>query len=83
MNWYPKRDDDWYPHKPTVGQVAFGAASFLALAGFALYLTAMEPSTENRAFLWVMAGLLLVLATWRIAIGVRISREHRRARRGP
>ncbi len=37
MNWYPKRDVEWYPDKPTVGQVAFGAVFFLALAALLLY----------------------------------------------
>jgi len=81
VNWYPKSDADWHLGKPTVGQVAFGALFFLALAGLPLYWAAGEPDTGNRIFLWLLAGLALVLATWRIAIGVRLVREDRRRRR--
>lgn len=81
MTWYPKSDADWHPHKPTVGQVAFGAVFFSALAGLPLYWAAGEPDTGKRIFLWVVAGLLLVLATWRIAVGVRLVREERNRRR--
>lgn len=69
-----------YPDKPTVGQVAFGVVFFLALEGLGLYWAAGESDTGNRIFLWVMAGLALVLATWRIAIGVLLVREGRRRR---
>jgi apolipoprotein N-acyltransferase len=68
-----------------VGQVAIGVVFFLAVAGLLLYWSAGESSTGNRIFLWVMAGFALVLATWRIAIGVLLIREgrsHRRAIRG-
>lgn len=81
MNWYPKSDADWYPGKPTVGQVALGAVFFLALAGLLLYWAAGEADTGNRTSLWVMAGLALVLASWRVAIAVGLVREHRRRRR--
>lgn len=81
MSWYPKRDTEWYPQKPTVGQAAFGAVFFLALAGLALFWTAGEPEAGNRVFLLVMAGLMLILAAWRIAIGVRLVAEARRRRR--
>ncbi len=77
----PKRDVEWYPDKPTVGQVAFGAVFFLALAGLLLYWTAGESNMGNRIFLFVMGGLALALATWRIAIGVLLVREARRRRR--
>ncbi len=85
MNWHPKRDTEWYPQKPTVGQAAFGAVFCLALAGLALFWSTGESDTGNRIFLWVMAGLMLILATWRIAIGVRLvgaGRRRRRAIRG-
>lgn len=81
MKWYPTRDVEWYPDRSTVGQVAAGAVGFLAIAGVLLYWSAGEPSTGNRIFLWVMAGLALLLATWRIAIGVLLVREGRRRRR--
>jgi hypothetical protein len=86
VTWYPRRDTEWYPEKPTAGQVAIGALVFLALAGIALIMRAGEPDRGNRDFLLVMAGLMLVLASWRIALGVRLVREGRRARgavRGP
>jgi hypothetical protein len=79
--WYPKSDADWHPGKPSVGQVAFGAVFFLALAGLPLHWAAGESDTGSRIFLWVMAGLALVLAAWRIAIGVRLVREDLRRRR--
>ncbi|HSJ19100.1 MAG TPA: hypothetical protein VK964_00865 [Nocardioidaceae bacterium] len=85
MNWYPKRDSEWYPQKPTVGQAAFGAVFFLALAGLALLWTAGEADAGNRTFLSVIAGLTLILAAWRLAIGVRLvggGRRRRRAIRG-
>jgi len=82
---YPKRDGQWYPQKPTVGQVAFGVVFFLGVSGLLLYWSAGESDTGNRIFLWVMAGVSLVLGIWRIAIGallVREGRRHRRAIRG-
>ena len=81
MPWYPKSDEDWYPHKATVGQGAFGVVFFLALAGLPLYWAAGESNTGNRVFLWIMVGLLLLVATWRIATGVRLFHEGRRRRR--
>jgi len=82
VNWYPKSDADWHPGKPTVGQVAFGAVFFVALAGLLLYWAGSEADTGNRILLWLMAGLALVLATWRFAIGVGLVREDRRRRGG-
>jgi cell division protein FtsW (lipid II flippase) len=81
VNWYPKRDTEWYPQKPTVGQAALGAMFFLALAGLAIFWTAGEPDAGNRIFLLVMAGLMLTLAAWRIAIVFRLVHEGRRRRR--
>lgn len=81
MKWYPESDVDWHPGKPTVGQVAIGAFFFMALAGLSLYWATGESEEGNRMFLWVLAGLLLVLATWRIAIGVRLVHEARRLHR--
>jgi cell division protein FtsW (lipid II flippase) len=81
VNWYPKRDTEWYPQKPTVGQAAFGAVFFLALVGLALFWTTGEPDAGNRIFLLVIAGLMLILAAWRVAIGVRLVGEGRRRRR--
>lgn len=78
---YPKSDSEWYPSKPSVGQVAFSAVFFPALAGLPLYWAAGESNTGNRIFLWVTAGILLVMATCRIAIGVLLFREGRRRRR--
>lgn len=80
VTWYPKSDADWHPDKPTLGQVAFGAVFFLALAGLMLYWSAGESDTGNRVFLWVIAGLALILATWRIAVGVRLALDGRRRR---
>ena len=86
MLGFPKRDGEWYPEKPTVGQVAFGAAFFFAVAGLALYWSAGEANTGNRIFLWAMAGLALGLGIWRIAIAVllvRAGRSRRRASQSP
>lgn len=66
---------DWHPVKPTVRQVALGIIFFLALAGLALYWSADETSTGNRIFLWCLAGLALVLALWRLVVGIRLVRE--------
>jgi apolipoprotein N-acyltransferase len=63
----------------------FRVAFFLGVAGLLLYWSAGESDTGNRIFLWVMAGLSLVLGIWRIAIGalhVREGRRNRRAIRG-
>lgn len=78
MPWHPESDADWHPDKPTVGRVACGVVLFLALAGLPLHWAAGESNTGNRIFLWLMAGLALVLAAWRIARGVRLVREGRR-----
>jgi apolipoprotein N-acyltransferase len=83
---YPKRGGQWYPDRPTVGQVAFGVVFFLGVTGLLLYWSAGESGMGNRILLWVMAGLSLLLGIWRIAIGVLLVREdrrHRRAIRGP
>lgn len=80
MNWYPSSDADWHQGKPTVGQVALGAVFFLVLAGLALYWAAGESETDNRIFLWVVAGLLIVLALWRAAMVVRLARDERISR---
>ena len=66
---------EWYPSKPTVPQVAFGIVFFLAMAGVALYWAADEADTGNRIFLWCVAGLALLLALWRLVVGVRLARE--------
>ena len=81
MLGYPKRDGQWYPEKPTVGQVAFGVVFFLGVAGLLLYWSAGESDMGNRIFLWVMAGFSAVLGVWRIAIGVLLVREGRRHQR--
>jgi hypothetical protein len=81
VKWYPKSDAQWHPDKPTAAQVAVGAVFFLALAGLSLYWAAGESDPGNRIFLRVMAGVLLVLATWRFAIAVHLVREDRRRRR--
>lgn len=78
MTWYPQRDADWHPVKPTVRQAAFGAIFFLALAGLALYWSTGESNAANHTFLLVVAGLLLLLGLWRIAIFVRLGAEGRR-----
>jgi hypothetical protein len=31
----------------------------------------------NRIFMWVVAGLLLILASWRVAAAIRLVREGR------
>jgi predicted cobalt transporter CbtA len=81
VNWYPKSDSEWHPNKPTVAQVAFGVAFFLALAGLALFWAAGESDEGNRNFLWGIAGLALVLGIWRIATGVSLAGEGWRRRR--
>jgi hypothetical protein len=68
---------EWYPSKPTLAQVAFGIASFIALAAVSLYWSLDEADVGNRIFLWVVAGLLLILACWRFATAIRLVRERR------
>jgi hypothetical protein len=77
---YPN-DDDWYPHKPTVAQVLVGVVFFVAVAGISLFWASEEPDRGNRVFLWSLAGLALLFAVWRMAIGIRLARENLRRRR--
>lgn len=68
---------EWYPSKPTLAQVAFGILFFVALAAVSLYWSLDEADVGNRIFLWTVAGLLLVLAFWRVATAIRLVRERR------
>lgn len=68
---------EWYPSKPTLAQVAFGILFFVALAAVSLYWSLGEADVGNRIFLWTVAGLLLVLAFWRVATAIRLVRERR------
>jgi hypothetical protein len=68
---------EWYPSKPTLSQVTFGIVFFIALAAVSLYWSFGEADVGNRIFLWIVAGLLLVLAAWRVATAVRLVRERR------
>jgi hypothetical protein len=68
---------EWYPSKPTLARVAFGIVFFIALAAVSLYWSFDEAAVGNRIFLWVVAGLLLILASWRVATAIRLVRERR------
>ena len=68
---------DWYPSKPTLAQVAFGIVFFIALAAVSLYWSLDEADLGNRIFLWIIAGLLLLLASWRVITAIRLVRERR------
>jgi len=68
---------DWYPSKPTLAQVALGIAFFIALAAVSLYWSHDQAELENRIFLWIVAGLLLLLASWRVITAIRLVREQR------
>lgn len=68
---------EWYPSKPTLAQVAFGILFFVALAAVSFYWSLDEADVGNRIFLWTVAGLLLVLAFWRVATAIRLVRERR------
>jgi cell division protein FtsW (lipid II flippase) len=69
---------DWYPEKPTLVQVTFGIVFFIVLAALPLYWSLSEPDVGNRVFLWILAGMLLLLATWRMGIAIRLTRDRRR-----
>lgn len=73
---------EWYPSKPTLSQVAFGIAFFIALAAVSLHWSLDEADVANRIFLWIVAALLLILASWRVATAIRLVRE-RRTRQQP
>lgn len=68
---------EWYPSKPTLLQVTLGIAAFIALAAVPLYWSLDESDLGNRIFLWILAGLLLILACWRVATAIRLLREQR------
>lgn len=68
---------EWYPSKPTLVQVTFGVIFFITLAAVSLYWSLDEADVGNRIFLWIVAGLLLILASWRIATAIRLVRERR------
>lgn len=68
---------EWYPSKPTLSQVTFGIVFFIALAAVPLYWSLDEADLGNRIFLRIVAGLLLVLALWRVATAIRLVRERR------
>ena len=68
---------EWYPSKPTLSQVVFGIVFFILLAVVPLYWSLDEADVGNRIFLWIVAGLLLMLALWRVATAIRLIREQR------
>lgn len=63
--------------KPTLAQVVFGICFIIALAALSLSWSLSEAGLGNRIFLWVLAGMLLVLATWRITVAIRLVLERR------
>jgi hypothetical protein len=67
---------DWYPAKPAIWQVALGVVFFMAIAGVALYWSADEVG-GNRIFLWLLAGLAVVMAGWRTWIAISLLRHDR------
>jgi hypothetical protein len=71
---------DWYPSKPTLPQVTFGIVFFIVLAAVPLYWSLDEADVGNRIVLWIVAGLLLILALWRVATAIRLVREQRTRR---
>jgi hypothetical protein len=74
---------EWYPEKPTLAQVMLGTVFLIALAAVPLYWSLSEADDGNRVFLWIVAGMLLLLATWRIGIAIWLVRErHQADRRG-
>ncbi len=58
-------------------QVAFGIVFFLALAAVSLYWSLDETDIGNRMFLWTVAGLMLLLASWRVVTAIRLVRARR------
>jgi uncharacterized membrane protein len=68
---------EWYPSKPTLSQVTFGIVLFIALAAVSLYWSLDEADVGNRIFLRVVAGFLLILASWRVVTAIRLVRERR------
>jgi len=71
---------EWYPSKPTLSQVTFGVIFFVALAAVPLYWSLDEADVGNRIFLWIVAGVLLMLAVWRVTTAIRLVRERRTRR---
>lgn len=72
------RPVDWYPSKPTLAQVTLGIVIFIALAAVPLYWSLSEADAGNRIFLWVLGGMLLLLAIWRAGTAILLVRERRR-----
>ena len=68
---------EWYPSKQTLAQVSFGIVFFVVLAAVRLYWSLGEADAGNRIFLWIVSGLLLVLAFWRVGTAIRLVRERR------
>ncbi len=59
---------EWYPSKPSVGQAALGAVALVALAAIPLYWSIDETDRGNQIFLWVIGGLLVLLAIVRVGV---------------
>ena len=68
---------EWYPEKPTLAQVTVGIVFLVALAVLSLSWSANETEVGNRIILRVLAGLFLLLATWRTCIAIRLVRDRR------
>ena len=63
----PSMSISGYPARTKAGALwrgALRAVVFLGLAAVAVWWSAEEPSTGNRAFLLALAGLLAVVAVW-------------------
>lgn len=67
---------DWYPSKPTWWQVVIGIVFWPAMAAVLLYWSTDE-SGGNRVFLWILAGLAVVMAAWRVRYGIVLARQTR------
>ena len=67
----------WYPEKPTLVRLALGIVFFIALAAVPLYWSVDEADVGSRIFLWILAGLALLLATWRLGVFISLVRDRR------
>lgn len=65
---------DWHPSKPTWWQIVIGLVFWVAVAALALYWSTDEAG-GNRIFLWILAGLALGMAAWRVWYGIVLARQ--------
>lgn len=65
---------DWHPSRQTWWQIVIGLVFWVAVAALALYWSTGETG-GNRIFLWILAGLALVMAAWRAWFGIVLARQ--------